>query len=659
MDPSSQRRDDRGDSSATSRPQPPPPPSTPFQNPPPLLQQQRTTSFKLSEYQTNWGYVIVGTTSLAMFAIVTFGLTCCYQLMDRYMLGISCGIMLSVVNHPTCKPKENTEHAANCASLMRTHRQSWRHCAAWYRWVGTITSLHYFVLYVTMQGVHFLGLQKLNFGKLVVLRKKKNKEKRRLEDSKGGRDFLRIVSSVVLTGTATLMVGFLPWLLVHVTLLAIFIVLVWFLSDESFVYHCGRMWRITVLAFLFFGVLYSFFLDAATVTRTTTQVMDSSRLAVEGANLTTWIFDEVESKVLEDIASALNAANVTKTAHDVREAFGPILANLSFSWSFENWTSLSKNMMAAMDHVSEEDTFTAVSAMMTGIGEKWRPIFEIAGSVLHVVLINVVNIFDAIYEFVLFVFVYRFLTALPHTVVYYTLSKILGPLQPQYGALHAKHIETDITMSFRTLLQSFWHITWLHFSVTFCSFAFWDISLPFFMGVVAVAMALFPMVPKWCSPVCIMLIRLIVSEVYQGGVMSLAGHLIRDGRYLTFLVACGLVYFDEWLLSVERGLRGALASDSRGVMREQIPNFIVGTCIILGMVAYGMVGIVLGPLTVICVKTLSDNWDNVTATMFPSDEEEAVEMGGGGAFSRQRTGTPPPPTTPAGSALSSMLRKRR
>lgn len=115
MDPSSQRRDDRGDSSATSRQQPPPPPSTPFQNPPPLLQQQRTTSFKLSEYQTNWGYVIVGTTSLAMFSIVTFGLTCCYQLMDRYMFGISCGIMLSVVNHPTCKPKENAEHAANCA----------------------------------------------------------------------------------------------------------------------------------------------------------------------------------------------------------------------------------------------------------------------------------------------------------------------------------------------------------------------------------------------------------------------------------------------------------------------------------------------------------------------------------------------------------------
>ncbi|KPA79087.1 putative mitochondrial putative multi-pass transmembrane protein [Leptomonas pyrrhocoris] len=243
---------------------------------------------------------------------------------------------------------------------------------------------------------------------------------------------------------------------------------------------------------------------------------------------------------------------------------------------------------------------------------------------------NLLELFDSVYALMLFVFFYRYLTQLEHTVLYYGIAKVLCVIQPDVGDLHARNIEHDITVSFITLLQSFWHLTWFHFCVTFCAFKLWGFPTPFLLGLVSVVLALFPLVPKWLSPcsiafayMVIQLISLTTAEEREGSPLLAfpGGHdwtaalllgkpyLLFYARTLSFGVAVLLECGDEWLLCVSRGLRGGFVTDAAGKGREQLQPFVVGTSLVLGFVAYGIRGIVFGPLTVIVARVLYDNWD--------------------------------------------------
>ena len=284
------------------------------------------------------------------------------------------------------------------------------------------------------------------------------------------------------------------------------------------------------------------------------------------------------------------------------------MGNLSIGYS--NWTALTQQCQFLWHTMTagDDDAISTVSTLFAQLGQKYRPFFDLLLSALRVALTNIVNVFDVIYEILLFVFVYRYLTTLEHTVVFYFLSKLLRAILPTtFADHHAKKIEKDITISFRTLLQSFWHISWFHFSVTFCAFRVWDLPVPFFTGMFAVGVALFPLVSKWLSPCPVMLVYFVGSSILRS--TSEIVPMMTDPKLWTFGLATFLVVSDEWLLSVERGLRGAKHHDSRGFVREQLPQFLVGTTIILGLVSYGMSGIILGPLTVIIARTMFDNWD--------------------------------------------------
>ncbi|KPI86435.1 putative multi-pass transmembrane protein [Leptomonas seymouri] len=245
---------------------------------------------------------------------------------------------------------------------------------------------------------------------------------------------------------------------------------------------------------------------------------------------------------------------------------------------------------------------------------------------------NLMELFDGIYAVILFVFFYRYLTQLEHTVLYYGIAKVLRVIQPEVGDFHARSIEHDITVSFITLLQSFWHLTWFHFCVTFSAFKMWDLPTPFLLGLASVVLALFPLVPKWLSPcsiafvsMVVQLISLTTSEEEEGSPFLVIpdGHtwtealifgkpyLYAYARTLSFGVAMLLECGDEWLLCVSRGLRGGFVTDAAGKGREQLQPFVVGTSVVLGFVAYGIRGIVFGPLTVIVARVLFDNWDIV------------------------------------------------
>ncbi|AYU79153.1 hypothetical protein conserved [Leishmania donovani] len=267
---------------------------------------------------------------------------------------------------------------------------------------------------------------------------------------------------------------------------------------------------------------------------------------------------------------------------------------------------------------------------------------------------NLLGLFDSIYAVILFVFCYRYLTQLEHTVLYYGVAKLLRVMQPELGDHHARNIEQDITVSFITLLQSFWHLTWFHFCITFCAFKLWGFPTPFLLGLVSVVLALFPLVPKWLSPCSIALVYMLVqlgSLVTSEGT-SCSGsrgpgeahaaastvipllsfppgrswievlvwgkpYVLHYTRALSFGLAVLLECGDEWLLCVSRGLRGGFFTEADGKGREQLQPFVIGTALVLGFVAYGTRGIVFGPLTVIVARVLFDNWDIVLANREP------------------------------------------
>jgi hypothetical protein len=271
---------------------------------------------------------------------------------------------------------------------------------------------------------------------------------------------------------------------------------------------------------------------------------------------------------------------------------------------------------------------------------------------------EMMGFFDSIYALMLCVFLFRYLTQLEHTVLYYGIAKLLRVIQPEVGDFHARNIEQDITVSFITLLQSFWHMTWFHFCVTFCAFRMWDFPTPFLLGLMSVVLASFPLLPKWLSPCSVafvyMVVQLISLTTADGnedcpflvfpdggglteGLIFGKPYLFAYARTLSFGLAMLLECTDEWLLCVSRGLRGGFVVDAAGRGREQLPQFVVGTSLVLGFVAYGVRGIVFGPLTVIVAQVLFDNWDIVLASretrsppppppsLLLADEEEEVQ----------------------------------
>ncbi|KAH9597054.1 hypothetical protein LSM04_001318 [Trypanosoma melophagium] len=180
-------------------------------------------------------------------------------------------------------------------------------------------------------------------------------------------------------------------------------------------------------------------------------------------------------------------------------------------------------------------------------------------------------------------------------------------LHPEFGEQHARNIERDITVSLLTLLQSFWHLLWFHFFITFCLFQRWSFPTPFFSGLLSALNAVFPLLPAWVSPVSVALVYSMFSTFNDQGLLG----VVVDLRVWYCAAAFLLSHMDEWLLCVSRGLRGSSVRDAAGVVREELPTFVIGTALLLGYVSYGVRGILFGPIIAIVAKVFFDNWGTV------------------------------------------------
>jgi uncharacterized membrane protein len=642
-------------------------------------------------YHRRWSHVVMGATSGILFSIACFVGYCCYLLMSPYMGGISFGVLLSIVLHPKTR-HDKLARAGLCISKMERVNAAWgpinaapmpppstsgttggkrkvlppspatplaalvRSLPLWLsKLIGSLLSLIPFVRHAVYEGAMFMGMQKLPN----VFRR------RSLSKKKVG--ILRVsvagcaTSVAIFLSTAAMLTGLLPFVLMHAALLVVFLLLVPILSEKTFVHHMERLWKFSVMTYFCCGLMFCFFSDVVVVTqtvqRTTSVVVESSRsIVTQRANWTEII--QMRNKLLSDFVVSNNLTDVVEHMKELE----PLLANVSssiysmFSHSgvvsdgstagtsnssesaatvnVGNWTDFVKHMQEAYHRLQsatiEQGGITSlVTTAFASLTDKSRYLGVAMLTLVLKVVENIVTAFDGVYEMALFMFVFKYLTQLKHTVVYYLIDKMLSPLHHPIAKEHAAAIERDITISFETLFQSFWHITWFHFCSTFCCFRLWGSPLPFFSGLVAVAMALFPFVPKWFSPCMIKFFFLLGDRLMIiSGDWSTAPLLVWDYELLTFAAIGYLVMKDEWLLSVERGLRGASRQDSRGVVREQLPTFLVGTCIILGLVVYGLRGVLLGPLTVIVARTIFDNWDSLSSGLLPIPPSAVVRQPG-------------------------------
>ncbi|RNF06349.1 Trypanosoma vivax [Trypanosoma conorhini] len=605
-------------------------------------------------YKRNWSQVVLGSTSGLMLIMVLAMLYSLYVLCLPYGDSISFGILLSVVLHP----KSNLEYSASCSARrrcvekMRRLHQEWASRSTLSGVVGSLLSLGYFFMYASMQGVMFLGLNKLFLGS----------QRRRNGAGCAGkakhgtvaqdafhvstpveRAFLRLLTVGILVVVAHSTIGCFFFFQLHAVLLAVFALAVVVLPEERFAAVMWRLWRTALVLFFVVALSYNMALDVLSVSdavkRATSAVVHArhrwsngrtSALAVGNtsvadtaevrnsstAGIEEMIVTKLQQTVLKELADTLKHSNATELAVAVRQFISPLLTTFPSELSIGSLQNKSREVYTSLfQRGGPLRKVDWVSVLQNSL-QRWRPVVISLTQLLFELGSNMMGLFDSVYAGILFVCVLRYFLQLEHTILYYVVAKMLRVIHPRDGERHARIIEREITVSFRTLLQSFWHLSWFHFCITFCLFSAWSFPTPFFFGAVSTLTAVFPLTPKWISPVACAFGFVLFNAVSTYGFLG----AVVDRRVWSCLLAFLASYLDEWLLCVSRGLRGDSLKDAAGVEREQLPTFVIGTAVVLGYVRYGVRGILLGPMTVIVAKVLFDNWDMVTACETPPPE---------------------------------------
>lgn len=308
---------------------------------------------------------------------------------------------------------------------------------------------------------------------------------------------------------------------------------------------------------------------------------------------------------------------------------------------------------ATVDHTAPSFASVDLLSLSSLVAHRLLPMIELFLQFLVWLGSNLLTFFDNVYAVILLVCLFRYLVQLEHTILYYLVTKLLGAVQSECGEYHARHIEQDITGSFMTLLQSFWHLAWYHFSITFSCFKLLGLPTPCVFALLAVGLAIFPLVPKWTFPCSVAGLAVGAARAADWGLLG----MWMDARLPWLLVAAILECNDEWLLNVSptSGKSATAATTNDSVSREkeemaQLQPFVVGTALVLGFVAYGVSGIVLGPLIIIVAKVLFDSWGCLHPT---------APAGGGGSPGSSTSSAPCRCTGLTFSRTSRPLRRTR
>ncbi|ESL09381.1 hypothetical protein TRSC58_02897 [Trypanosoma rangeli SC58] len=592
-----------------------------------------------------------------------------YALCLPYGDSISLGIFLSVMLHSKSTEEYSASRSARrrCVERMRQLRQKWASRSTLFGVVGSLLSLGHFFMYASMQGVMLLGLNKLLLG----ARRRRNDANRVGKAMYGAgeeevfhtstsmeRVVMRLLTVSIFVIVAHFMIGCFFFFQLHVVLLAVFAFTVMVMSEERFTAVMWRLWRTALILFFTVALSYNMAADVLSVSdavkRATSAVVhardqwSSGRTSASAAGNTSFsdtvrhtaaatsvfssstsiadieemIMAKLQQTVLKELADTFKQSNVTELAVAVRRAVSPLLTRSPSEMSIGSLRNMSSEVYASLFRRGGPLRKVDWVSVLQNSLQRWRPVLLSLTQLLFELGSNVMGFFDSVYASILFVCVLRYFMQLEHTILYYVVAKMFRVIHSRDGERHARIIEREITVSFRTLLQSFWHLSWFHFCITFCLFSAWSFPTPFFCGVISTLTAVFPLTPKWISPVALALGCVLFSAVSTHGFLGAVVDQRVWSCLLAFLASC----VDERLLCVSRGLHGDSLKDAAGVEREQMPTFLIGTAVVLGYVRYGVRGILFGPMTVIVAKVLFDNWDMVTECEAPpSDARCAAE----------------------------------
>ncbi|RNF02226.1 Trypanosoma vivax [Trypanosoma rangeli] len=612
-------------------------------------------------YKRIWSQVVLGSTSGLMIIMVLAVLYSVYALCLPYGDSISLGILLSVMLHSKSTEEYSASRSARrrCVERMQQLRQKWVSRSTLFGVVGSLLSLGHFFMYASMQGVMLLGLNKLFLG----VRRRRNGANRVgkamygvgekgvfLTSTSMEQAIMRLLTVSILVTIAHFMIGFFFFFQLHAVLLVVFAITVMVMSEERFTAVMWCLWRTALILFFTVALSYNMAADVLSVSdavkRATSAVVhardqwsngstsalaagstlfpDTARYTAAAttsvfssstsiASIEEMIMAKLQQTVLKELADTLKQSNVTELAVAVRRVVSPLLTRSPSEMSIGSLRNISSEVYTSLFRSGGPLRKVDWVSVLQNSLQRWRPVLVSLTQLLFELGSNVMGFFDSVYASILFVCVLRYFLQLEHTILYYVVAKMLRVIHSRDGERHARIIEREITVSFRTLLQSFWHLSWFHFCITFCLFSAWSFPTPFFCGVISTLTAVFPLTPKWVSPVALALGCVLFSAVSTHGFPG----AVVDQRVWSCLLAFLASYLDEWLLCVSRGLRGDSLKDAAGVEREQMPTFVIGTAVVLGYVRYGVRGILFGPMTVILAKVLFDNWDMVTECEAP------------------------------------------
>ena len=517
--------------------------------------------------------VFVIVTSLMVFSAIVLVLYCVYVLISPYFSGITTAVFLSVLLHRT----HRTDPIPPLVEAMQRLHANWQWYGPWWgRWIGNLVLPVLVLDLVLVSGTKNCGLYKLPL------------MRHRLW-------LQRLVGCALVfwLGASLSSVATVLWVLL--SLLALGMVIVWFLSYEHYARFLYRTCRFVILSTILFGVLYKLALEVVELAG----AAKSSATSVQSSISQLDIIAIAQEKGMHWFVRDVLGANVTETATQMKDKLSPIIGNLSWNVS---WHTQVVELYTAVSNFSNSDYHDAAGMVRDVALSAAQRTLQLSMMFIQIVLSTMSDALGVFYEMVLFYLLLQFLLKLKRTLLFYCTEKICTMIALPNASEKASLLEDDIVEQIDSLFLSFFHIASYHFLMTYGLFEAFSIHYSVLGGLAGVAFALFPYYGKTIHPFVPAIIALFVRGAYVRLVLLVA------------VLAALWSFGDAFLIAVGKRRHKHLAGPEVGVRDTEWSPFLIGTSIVLGMTTTGARGVVLGPLIVIVGKALWDALGNKEAS---------------------------------------------
>ena len=533
-----------------------------------------------------------------------------YQLVAPYGSSILTAVFLSIVMHPTHRLIARTEEAECAAYLAEVSTQWSTSRGSWRYWAGVFVSMFYFAEWGLWRASFAMGVHKFPVvGKQPLWR---------------NAVLVTIFSALGISVSSAQVVAVVLCALFAVNLVLLFLTP---LSYTKYVFVMKRLCEWTIGLSLLIAIGIRFFWDVAELSSAVTSGGKSGIEQLQGG--LSWLATRMIPQDLLDIALK------------VKDEFGPVLGELeimdSGSWLEQGQRVMSRGTQVFGGNFTE--LREAASKYVLTAGNSMVGILTAGTRTLLSTMVDVVGL---VYEAFLFMSIYYTLKARDRSALYYVLEKLAQinhpTADPKLVESIAEQRENSIVEPLRALLMSYWHVAWWYFWGTFILFTITGMSYATLASVASLFIALFPFV----SPLLPAFIIPVGGLVVKGQWFQLA--FLLGGLYIVSVGDAYLVRVSghtEQVRSVRgRKLRKASPAIGKKVIQQarksgktgdsgEWYDFIVKTSAILGLMSFGMLGIIIGPSVAIVVRQM---WLWVgTVSQFAPSSSHASPSGNGEA----------------------------